>query len=59
MDQHPGIVIRPGPTGPRAALVAGPDVSEIISAIHASRLSSDEAIAVTAYWGNLSVDEVR
>jgi hypothetical protein len=34
---HPGIVMRPGPTGPRAALVDGPDVWEVIAAVHALR----------------------
>jgi hypothetical protein len=34
---HPGIVVRPGPTGPRAALVGGPDVWEVIGAMHALR----------------------
>lgn len=34
---HPGIVIRPGPTGPRAALSDGPDVWEVIGALHALR----------------------
>ena len=28
MDEHPGIVFRGGPTGPRAALAGGPDVWE-------------------------------
>lgn len=34
---HPGIVMRPGPTGPRAALLDGPDVWEVIAALHAVR----------------------
>jgi hypothetical protein len=33
----PGIVIRPGPTGPRAALVDGPDIWEVIGALRAVR----------------------
>jgi hypothetical protein len=33
MSEHPGIVFRPGPTGRRAALAAGPDVWEIIRAV--------------------------
>jgi hypothetical protein len=33
--KHPGIVIRQGPTGPRAALSDGPDVWEVIVAMHA------------------------
>ncbi len=35
--EHPAIVTRPGPTGPRAALVDGPDVWEVIAALHALR----------------------
>jgi hypothetical protein len=35
--EHPGIVIRPGATGPRAALCDGPDVWEVIAAVHALR----------------------
>jgi len=35
--EHAGIVFRPGPTGRRAALAAGPDVWEVIGALHAIR----------------------
>jgi hypothetical protein len=35
--EHPAIVIRPGPPGPRAALFDGPDVWEVIAALHALR----------------------
>jgi hypothetical protein len=35
--EHPGIVIRSGPTGPRAVLFDGPDVWEVIAALHALR----------------------
>jgi hypothetical protein len=35
--KHPGIVIRRGPTGPRAELFDGPDVWEVIAALHALR----------------------
>ena len=34
-QEHPGIVIRPGPIGWRAALLDGPDVWEVIAALHA------------------------
>jgi hypothetical protein len=36
-QEHPGITSRPGPTGPRAALLDGPDVWEVIAALHALR----------------------
>jgi hypothetical protein len=32
-DEHPGIVFRPGPTGRRAALAAGPDVWEVVATL--------------------------
>jgi hypothetical protein len=35
--EHPGIIFRPGPTGRRAALPAGPDVWEIVAALNAIR----------------------
>src|SRR5690242_17375487 len=35
--EHPGIVFRAGPTGRRAALSGGPDVWEVIAALHAVR----------------------
>lgn len=35
--EHPGIIFRPGPTGRRAALAGGPDVWEVIAALHAVR----------------------
>lgn len=49
-DEHPGIVFRPGPTGRRAALATGPDVWEVIAALHAIRdeqpdLEGDSLIA--------------
>ena len=36
-DEHPGIMFRPGPTGRRAGLVAGPDVWEVIDTLHTLR----------------------
>ena len=35
--EHPGIVFRAGPTGRRAALSGGPDVWEVVAALHAIR----------------------
>ena len=37
MSEHPGIVFRPGPTGRRAGLVAGPDVWEVVRAVKSAR----------------------
>jgi hypothetical protein len=43
MDAHPGVVFREGPAGRRAALIGGPDVWEVISAIRSAR-SSEQAL---------------
>ena len=39
MEEHPGVVFRPGPTGRRAGLAGGPDVWEVI---HTFRLVKEE-----------------
>jgi hypothetical protein len=50
--EHPGIIFRPGPTGRRAALSGGPDVWEVITALHAIR---DESSALD---GDALVEEL-
>lgn len=35
--EHPGIVFRPGPSGRRAVLAGGPDLWEVVAALHALR----------------------
>lgn len=40
--EHPGVVFRSGPTGRRAALAGGPDVWEIIAALHAIQRESPD-----------------
>jgi hypothetical protein len=42
MSEQPGIVFRPGPTGRRAALAAGPDVWEIVRAVKSARTAEPE-----------------
>ena len=59
MDDHPGILFRGGPTGRRAGLASGPDVWEVIAAIHSSGLEAEAAIASAAEWGGLSEGQVR
>jgi len=59
MEDHPGIIFRDGPTGRRAALSGGPDVWEVIAAIHASGHEGEEALAATAEWGSLSLAQAR
>ncbi len=41
-SEHPGIVFRPGPTGRRAALAAGPDVWEVVRAVKSARTAEPE-----------------
>jgi hypothetical protein len=58
MGEHPGIVFRPGTTGRRAGLAAGPDVWEIIRALKSAKeaepeLSADELLELIA--GNTGV----
>ena len=57
MEDHPGVVFRPGPTGRRAGLVGGPDVWEVIDTLLTLRDAepelADEALvrAVAAATG--------
>jgi hypothetical protein len=58
MSEHPGIVFRPGPTGRRAGLVAGPDVWEVVRAVMSARahdpdLAEDDLLTLVA--GNTGV----
>jgi hypothetical protein len=61
--EHPGIVFRPGPTGRRAALAAGPDVWEIVAALNAIRgeapdLDGQALASQLAAVTGLSLDQV-
>jgi hypothetical protein len=42
MNEHLGIVFRPGPTGRRAALAAGPDIWEIVRAVVSAKKAETE-----------------
>jgi hypothetical protein len=42
MSEHPGIMFRPGPTGRRAGLTAGPDIWEIVRAVRSGRAAEPE-----------------
>jgi uncharacterized protein (DUF433 family) len=59
MEDHPGIVFRDGPAGRRAALAGGPDVWQIVQTLRETELVGEQAIAVTAEWGNLSHAQVN
>lgn len=59
VHEHPGIVFRDGPSGRRAALIAGPDVWEVVAAMQISSVRADAAIVATADEMNLSVAQVQ
>jgi hypothetical protein len=53
MNEHPGTVFRPGPSGRRAGLVGGPDVWEVVRAVKSARaaepgLAEDDLLALVA-----------
>jgi hypothetical protein len=56
--EHPGIVFRDGPSGRRAALVAGPDVWEVIAAIRASD-AKDEKQAITLVAAEMTLSSAQ
>ena len=58
VNEHPGIVFRPGPTGRRAGLAGGPDVWEAVRAIKSGRaaepgLAENDLLAMVS--GNTGV----
>jgi hypothetical protein len=64
MSEHPGIVFRPGPTGRRAALAAGPDVWEVVRAVKSARtaepaLADDGLLGLVADNAGLPLRLVR
>ncbi len=59
MQEHPGVVFRDGPSGRRAALIAGPDIWEVVAALQRSSARADMAIVETAGEMGLSVDQVK
>lgn len=59
-QEHPGIVFRDGPSGRRAALAAGPDVWEVISAVRSTGAKNEQrAISATAAEMALSPTQVQ
>jgi hypothetical protein len=64
MSEHPGIVFRPGPTGRRAGLVAGPDVWEVVRAVKSARahepdLAEDDLLTLVAENTGIPVHLIR
>jgi hypothetical protein len=64
MAEHPGIVFRPGPTGRRAGLAAGPDVWEIVRALKLAKeaepeFSADELLELIASQTDVHVELLK
>jgi uncharacterized protein (DUF433 family) len=59
MQEHPGIVFRPGPAGRRPALADGPDVWEVARLVQSLDCQGDEAISKAAEWASLTPHQVR
>src|ERR1700730_4522235 len=64
MHEHPLIVFRDGPAGRRARLVGGPDVWEVVAAIHSARgaepgLDAEEIVAAVADTAGLLLQHVK
>jgi hypothetical protein len=58
-QEHPGVVFRDGPSGRRAALVAGPDVWEVVAALRRSTARGEAAVTATAGEMSLSIAQVK
>lgn len=48
VDDHPGIVFRPGPSGRRAALAGGPDVWEVVAALRDATGTEQQRVETVA-----------
>ena len=64
MNEHPGTVFRPGPTGRRAGLVGGPDVWEVVRAVKSARvaepgLAEEDLLALVAENTGIPVRLIR
>jgi hypothetical protein len=59
MTEHPYITFRDGPTGPRAALIDGPDVWEVIQTIDSHPGDREAAIPATAELLSLTEQQVQ
>ncbi len=61
--EHPGVIFRSGPTGRRAALAGGPDIWEVLAALHAVReeapdLAGEEMLEEVATTTGLAREQV-
>jgi len=57
-QEHPGIVFKDGPSGRRAALVAGPDVWEVVASLRGAG-AKEEKKAIAAATADLSVSPAQ
>jgi uncharacterized protein (DUF433 family) len=59
MQEHPGIIFRPGPAGRRPALADGPDVWEVVRLVQSLDCQGEEAVSRAADWASLTPHQVR
>jgi hypothetical protein len=59
MEQHPGIVFRPGPAGRRPALAAGPDVWEVARVLRALTGDRETVLRQASDLTELAVEQLR
>jgi hypothetical protein len=64
LEEHPGIIVRDGPSGPRAVLIGGPDVWEVVRVVKSARaaepgLDADAVVRLAAETMGLSPDRMR
>jgi hypothetical protein len=57
--RFPGVVYRSGPAGRRAALVAGPDVWEIVRAVRSTPGKGNQRLRRVAEETGLAVDQIQ
>lgn len=48
IDDHPGVVFKPGPSGRRAALAGGPDVWEVVAVLRSAPGTEQERVEAAA-----------
>ncbi|MGY0234736.1 hypothetical protein [Longispora urticae] len=59
LAEHPGVVFKDGPSGRRAALVAGPDVWEVIQVLREVDERGPSAVAATAEILSLQQPQIK
>ena len=58
METHPAVIFRDGPAGRRAALIAGPEIVDVIGALIGGDVPVDERRARAAHLLNISTSAV-